>query len=163
MFENSYKIRVSSRAIVIEGDHLLLTEFGDGQYYNFTGGGIEEGETAKQAVIREVLEESGLTVEVGELVFSLEYEPASSEYSYGKDHHISFFFRCYVDKSAPAQAPSNPDCDPDDATITSTVKWVPIAELKNITMVPAIAEPLLRYIESGMFSPSFWEESEQRK
>ena len=38
-------------------------------------GGIEEGETAKQAVVREVMEESGLTVKVGELVFSLEYEP----------------------------------------------------------------------------------------
>ena len=68
----SYKIRVSSRAIIFNDDKVLLNCFGNGLYYNFPGGGIEEYETAKQAVAREVLEESGLTVDVGELVFSLE-------------------------------------------------------------------------------------------
>ena len=56
------KIRVSARAIIIDNDKILLNEFGDGQYYNFIGGEIEENETAKQAVVREVMEESGLAV-----------------------------------------------------------------------------------------------------
>ena len=75
MFEDSYKIRISSRAIIIHDGKILLNCFKDGLYYNFPGGGIEKNETAKQAAHREVLEETGLAVDVGELVFSLEYEP----------------------------------------------------------------------------------------
>lgn len=160
MFENSYKIRVSSRAIILNSDKILLVEYGGGQYYNFIGGGIEENETVKQAVIREVLEESGLTVDVGELVFSLEYEPFSCDYSYGKSHHISFFFRCYLDSNVPPQEPSHTDINPDDATITSIAKWIQIVDLNKINIVPKISKPLINYIETGEFTPSFWAECE---
>lgn len=160
MFENSYKIRVSSRAIIIDSDKILLVEYGGGKYYNFIGGGIEENETAKQAVKREVLEESGLTVDVGELVFSLEYEPLSCDYRYGEGHHISFFFRCYLDESIPPRKPSHTDVNPDDATITSSAKWVSISELHNIDIVPRIAEPLTKYLATGRFTPLFWAECE---
>ena len=37
-------------------------------------GGVEPGETVKQAVISEVFEESGLNVTIGDLIFVLEYE-----------------------------------------------------------------------------------------
>jgi 8-oxo-dGTP pyrophosphatase MutT (NUDIX family) len=69
-----YKIRVSSRAIILNDDKILLICFGNGLYYSFPGGGIEEHETATQAVVREVMEETGLTVKVGDLVFSLEID-----------------------------------------------------------------------------------------
>jgi len=160
MFENSYKIRVSSRAIILDEDKILLNEFGGGQYYNFIGGGIEENETAKEAVVREIMEESGLTADVGELVFSLEYEPTSCNFSGGKNHHISVFFRCHIDKSVLPQKPSHTDIDPDNPTITSVAKWVPLSELSSINMLPKIAEPLIKYFETGVFSPSFWAENE---
>jgi len=161
MFENSYKIRVSARAIILDADNILLCEFGGGQYYNFIGGGIEKNETAKQAVVREIMEESGLTADVEELVFSLEYEPMSCDYSGGKDHHISFFFRCNINKNVPPQKPSHTDVNPDDPTITSTAKWIPITELSNINVVPKISKSLIRYFETGIFSPLFWAENEQ--
>jgi ADP-ribose pyrophosphatase len=163
MFENSYKIRVSSRAIIVEDGKILLAEFGGGQYYNFIGGGIEANETAKQAVIREVMEESGLTVDVGELVFTLEYEPVSCDFRYGKDHHISFFFRCHINKDVPPQVPSLTDINPDDPTITSAAKWVPIAELSNINVVPKIADSLIEYLKTGTFEPLFWATDEQER
>ena len=156
MFEDSYKIRISSRAIIIHDDKILLNCFGDGLYYNFPGGGIEQNETATQAVAREVLEESGLTVDVGKLVFSLEYEPFNSNYCYGDGHHISFFFRCFLNSdTAPINA-SLPDTNPDDETITSIAKWIPLSELYSINIVPKICEPLMKYIETGVFEPLFW-------
>ena len=162
MFENSYKIRVSSRAIIIDGDKILLVEYGKGQYFNFIGGGIEENETAKQAVAREVIEESGLTVDVGDLVFSLEYEPVHCNFCHGKGHQISFFFRCFLNKDVPPVKPSNIDINPDDEAITSVAKWIPIAELGNINVLPQIAKPLTVYLETGIFTPSFWASDEQR-
>jgi len=156
----SYKIRVSSRAVIVEEDKILLNCFGNGLYYNFPGGGIEENETAKQAVVREVMEESGLTVEVGELVFSLEYEPKSCNYIGGDAHHISFFFRCYINNDVPARAPAHTDINPDDPSITSEAKWVLLSELSKINVVPKICEPLLAYLETGVFTPSFFAECE---
>lgn len=156
----SYKIRVSSRAIIINEDKILLNCFGNGLYYNFPGGGIEENETAKQAVVREVMEESGLTVDVGELVFSLEYEPKSCKYCFGDAHHISFFFRCYINKNVSPQMPSHTDINPDDPFITSEAKWISLSDLNKIPVVPKICDPLMKYIETGVFSPSFLAECE---
>ena len=155
----SYKIRVSSKAIIINEDKLLLNCFGDGLYYNFPGGGIEKNETAKQAVVREVLEESGLTVDVGELVFSLEYEPKSCNDCSGT-HCICFFFRCYLKSDVPQQMPSHIDVDPDDPSITSEAKWISLSELSKVNFIPRIYEPLMNYLDTGIFSPLFWAECE---
>ena len=40
LFDKSYKIRVSARAIVFDEDRVLLNRFGDGAYYNFPGGSV---------------------------------------------------------------------------------------------------------------------------
>lgn len=153
-------IRVSSRAVIVYGNRILLNEFGGGRYYNFPGGGIEEGETAKQAVVREVLEESGLAVDVGDLVFSLEYEPRSCKYMYGEVHHVSFFFRCFARSGCEAKEPAHPDVNPDDPSIKSKAVWVPIDRLSGINLVPQIHKQLAGYLETGVFEPSFWAECE---
>jgi len=160
MFENSYKVRVSSRAIIIDDNKVLLNCFGDGLYYTFPGGGIEENETAKMAAVREVLEESGLTVDIGDLVFSLEYEPHSCEYFYGDGHHISLFFRGYLNTSVASVNALQPDTNPDDETITSVAKWIPLSELHTVNLLPKICEPLRKYVETGIFEPLFWGENE---
>jgi 8-oxo-dGTP diphosphatase len=58
-------------AVVLDGDHVLLIKRGHaplkGQW-SLPGGGVEVGETLEQAIAREVLEETGLTVEVGPMV-----------------------------------------------------------------------------------------------
>jgi 8-oxo-dGTP pyrophosphatase MutT (NUDIX family) len=158
VFESSYKIRISSRAIIIHKDKILLNEFDKGKYYNFIGGGIEEKETAKQAVVREVLEESGLSVDVGDLVFSLEYEPKSCNYLYGEGHHISFFFRCYLNENFPGTKVSLPDVNPHDSSMVSIAKWINISKLNDINLVPNIHKSLIEYIETGIFNPLFWSE-----
>jgi len=149
VFENSYKIRVSSRAIIIRDEKILLCCFGNGLYYSIPGGGIEEAETAKQAVIREVLEETGLAIEVGHLVFSLE--------SHSEGHHISFFFRCYVNQDIAPVEPSHTDTNPYDETITLVAKWMPLSELHEINLVPRIQESLIKYVDTGVFIPAFWD------
>lgn len=154
----SHTIRVSARAIVLHENAVLLNEFDNGLYYNFPGGGIEESETAKQAVVREVLEETGLTVDAGDLVFALEYEPKSCRGIYGGRAHISFFFRCDWNRSVSPQGITEPDRNPENPSVTSAVKWVKLADLPAINLVPNIAKPLLDYSVTGSFTPSFWEE-----
>jgi ADP-ribose pyrophosphatase YjhB (NUDIX family) len=58
-------------AVVLDGSRVLLIKRGHaplkGQW-SLPGGGVETGETLEQAVAREVLEETGLTIEVGPMV-----------------------------------------------------------------------------------------------
>ncbi len=54
--------RPSARGIIIRDGKVAMVHSLKYDYYKFPGGGIEPGETAVEAMIREVAEESGLTV-----------------------------------------------------------------------------------------------------
>lgn len=156
MFEDSYKIRVSARAVIFHEGCVLLNQFGDGVYYNFPGGGIEARENAWMAVVREVREETGLNVAAGKFVFALEYEPWSADHVYGDGHHISFFFCCEPLHGTALSAPAIPDVNPHDTSIVSRPVWVALAKLPEINLVPRVNQNLLRYFETGAFEPAFF-------
>ena len=62
---------VGASAIIIRGDRVLLIRRGndpDRGRWSIPGGAVELGETLQQAVLREVREECGLDVEIGDIV-----------------------------------------------------------------------------------------------
>jgi mutator protein MutT len=64
---NSVKVAVSA-LVQDEQGRILLIRRSDNGKYSVPGGGLEAGETVAQAVVREVREETGIDVEVTELV-----------------------------------------------------------------------------------------------
>jgi len=76
--------RVHVAAAVIEKDGRILAAqraYGDGaleesekDWWEFPGGKIEKGETAREAVAREILEELGAKIEVGEKIATIEHD-----------------------------------------------------------------------------------------
>ena len=115
----SYHIRVSGHGIIIKDNMIVLNEFGNGEYFNIPGGGVEPGETVKDAVVREIFEETGLNVTVGDLMFVLEYEPNKSKFIYGEMPHISFVFRCFLNGDGTIKPPIIPDVNPDNPSLVS--------------------------------------------
>lgn len=59
-------------AIILKGDHFLMAGSEKVDYLYSVGGRIRFGETAEQAVVREVYEETGIIMEVDRLGFILE-------------------------------------------------------------------------------------------
>ena len=55
-------IRPSARGIIIRKDRVAMVHSLKYDYYKFPGGGIEAGESPRDALLREVREESGLSV-----------------------------------------------------------------------------------------------------
>ena len=61
-------LRVGAGAAVMDGDRLLLTRRSDNGEWCMPGGGVDPGERPAEAAVREVLEETGLSVRVTGLV-----------------------------------------------------------------------------------------------
>ncbi|NOS57548.1 MAG: NUDIX hydrolase [Cyclobacteriaceae bacterium] len=74
LYGNLLRVRVCG--ICIRNDQLLLVNHRglvEGDFWSFPGGGMQFGETAKECLTREFLEETGLTVEVGDFLFTCEF------------------------------------------------------------------------------------------
>ncbi|MBR3988020.1 MAG: NUDIX domain-containing protein [Clostridia bacterium] len=81
-------------AIIMRDDEFLMVENERDEHMYSVGGRIKFGETAEEAVIREVLEETGVKMEVERLGFVHEnFFPGDTLVKKGNVvHEISFFF-----------------------------------------------------------------------
>ncbi len=56
--------RLAARAVLSLGGKIALLNVTKDGYHKLPGGGVEEGENIKQALLREILEETGCTIEI---------------------------------------------------------------------------------------------------
>ena len=64
-------------AAAVDGERVFATQRGSGpqkDFWEFPGGKLEPGETAEQALVREIREELDTVIEVGEKLATVEYD-----------------------------------------------------------------------------------------
>lgn len=64
-------------AVIKKDDKIFATQRGYGEFkdgWEFPGGKIEAGETAQEALVREIREELDTEIKVGELITTVEYD-----------------------------------------------------------------------------------------
>lgn len=138
-------VRIRCTGLIIENDCVLLVEYDDnGIHYNLPGGGLEPGETIKEGVAREVLEETTAEVMVGPLALTYEMTPhkQSGEYSIQDPHGLHLIFECKLKENSIPKLPLRPD------PYQSTVKWIPINMLDSIILFPNIKKEIKAYVEN---------------
>ena len=86
--------RLATRALILHQDRLLLVNAypgGRSDLWCAPGGGVEPGTSLPANLRREVLEETGLTVEVGTPALINEFHDPASGF-----HQVDIFFRCTI-------------------------------------------------------------------
>ena len=124
-------------AVIIRGEQILLVRRGRGPavgHWSVPGGRIEFGETMRDAVEREVAEETGLRVVCGPYLGHVE--------RIGTDYHfiIHDFLAEPLDNAAPVAG--------DDA---SEARWFSLRALDEVELVAGLAEFLT---DHGVIRPS---------
>jgi 8-oxo-dGTP pyrophosphatase MutT (NUDIX family) len=127
-------IHVLSRAVVIDQDQILLckTVGLSPDFFFLPGGHIEQGESAENAVLRELLEESGFTFSIRRFLGLLEYSFEPGKNSICHSHECNLIFEAHT----PDVQANHPMPQVEERI---ELFWIPLTQLSNIDLRP---EPL---------------------
>lgn len=124
--------RFRAAAIIIENNCLLLASNKNTPYYYSIGGGVRLGETAEEAILREVYEETGVHYEIDHLAFIQEnFFTEGGAYTGLQCHEISLHF---------SMKPRNTQKLNSDSSCyegQEFMNWIPLSELKNTKFYPS--------------------------
>jgi 8-oxo-dGTP diphosphatase len=139
--------RVAAYAVVLRDDRILLSRLSDTltrtPLWTLPGGGLDHGEDPRAAVVREVFEETGLDVEVGETAWVLSAHRANT-WRRGRnvDAHA---LRIVYDGWVPPDSPEPRTVEVGGSTAEAA--WLPIADVVSgeVPTLPLVLEALEKH------------------
>lgn len=131
-------IRTSARAIIFTHDSkvvLIHRKWRGEEYWVTPGGGVEEGESLHDALKREMREEIGIDVEIGDLILEVakDVHERHSHQKFFLCTHVSGEIGSGTDKSITHSTPDN----------FSEVVSVTLEEAENLRIVPEEARTVI--------------------
>ncbi len=115
-------MKTVTAAVLVKNGRILITRRGPGEslagYWEFPGGKVEPGESLEQCLARELKEELGLVISVGDVL-------AESEYHYEHGAIRLIAMKAMLQSGTIL------------LTVHDEVKWVLPAELEALNLAPA--------------------------
>lgn len=121
--------RLAARAILVRNDRLLLVNAYPKHHLGLwcaPGGGVERGQSLPDNLVREVHEETGLTVSVGALALVNEFHDPDSGF-----HQVDLFFHCDL------VAGEIDHSWEDTEKVVSKRRWASRADMARMTIKPS--------------------------
>ena len=138
--ENNW-FRYRAAAIIVEDGCVLFAGNEVDDYYYSIGGGVHMNETAEEAVVREVLEETGVEYEVERLAVIHEnfFEGVGGTLGDLKCHELAFYFK--MKSRGTKELHSNSyTC----GNVKESMHWIPIEDLDKVRAFPTFLQEYLK-------------------
>jgi 8-oxo-dGTP diphosphatase len=132
-------MKIRPAILIIENEKILTMQYNYGgqDIYNLPGGNLEFGEHLSDALAREMVEEMGIKVSVGELILVGEVHNLEQ-----KKQTFHFIFAGKIIAGKPVLNPKE--------TSAIAIKWMNINELSTINLYPNISEKLTEYLAGNL-------------
>jgi len=142
--EHPRRQRIAAYALITRGDEVLLTQMSartriEGRW-TLPGGGIDHGEDPREALVREVHEETGLFVEPGDVldVHSTHFVGARADGLVEDYHGVHVIFSATI-------KPESEGVEPrvlEENSSTQQSLWVPVSEARGLDLLSAARHAL---------------------
>lgn len=132
-------MKIRPAILIIENEKILTMQYNYGgqDVYNLPGGNLEFGEHLTDALTREMVEEMGIQVSIGELIMVGEVHSIEQ-----KKQTFHFIFEGKITEGTPILNPKE--------TSAIAIKWLNINELLSLNLYPNISEKLLQYLAGNL-------------
>lgn len=140
------EIRNAARALIVRQEQILLLRKvggGRGERFALPGGAQDPGETLKEALNRECLEEIGTTVEIGDLIHVTDFFKLRDTQPPTRRHVVEFLFQCTI---ADDYSPHSGD-HPDKHQVE--VVWFDLDKIAQIQLYPQYLSNCIPYHEAA--------------
>lgn len=132
-------MKIRPAVAIIENKKILTMhyKYGGQDVYNLPGGNLEFGESLTLALSRELEEELGIKVEIGELMMVGEVH-----FPEPQKQTIHFIFEGKITEGTPALNPEH--------TSALAIRWLSIEELATVNLYPNISKKLKEYLSGNL-------------
>ncbi|MFH0830164.1 MAG: NUDIX domain-containing protein [Candidatus Aenigmatarchaeota archaeon] len=123
------KYRVRSGVLILKDGKILLYQRPAGYWY-FPGGGIEHGETAERCAVRETMEETGLKIKVGRLLYVRKWKHPN-RWKHGEKRDFDTTVEL-VHLARPVGGKLRPGVTKEDIDRTACIRWLGLEEASRV-------------------------------
>jgi 8-oxo-dGTP diphosphatase len=129
-------MKVRPSIALLENNKILLMRYryGDTDVYNLPGGNVDKGETLTETVVRELMEELGIEVEVGKMILSGDVIMPE-----GKEDVLHCVFEGKILTGKPILNPKE--------TSALELVWMPLEDLNELEMYPNVGKYLSKRLD----------------
>lgn len=128
-------IHIRPAILIIENQRVLTMQYqyGGQEVFNLPGGNLELGEHLSDALAREMQEELGIEVAVGELILVGEVY-----FEERKKHTLHLLFEGKITAGVPALNPAE--------TSALAIKWLDVNDLEKINLYPNLSKQIREHL-----------------